>query len=218
MTNIPRNLRNNLISYANYTVGKSDKEQESFNRGLAKYLAQNGSAVYNRSNLDELSRINSKLALVIKKSRYDDLFDDFVNSGYIDIKTLDSEKGLREALKNSIEKNPNLKGFKDRTPRRFKTLVSEFVSGMVDTKRGTRIVQQERKAVIVTTDNFEEYQRRVNERQQEKFRELVRRSNAVAIFNKKIGREQLIYRDRKQRYRDINTGRYAPRPSQLQLR
>ena len=218
MSSIPRQQRNNLITYANYVVGNSTTEKLSYQQGLVKYLEQNASAVYNRQNLEDLSRINSSLAIAIKKSRYDDLFDDFVQSGYIDTDSLDSEDGLRQALTKSLEKNPNLKSYKDSTPRRFRNLVGDFLRGMLDTKQGTRIIQQERRAVLVTPDNFEEYQRRVNERQQEKFRDLVRRSNAIAVYNKRLKREQLIYRDRKRRYRDINTGRYAPRSSQLTFR
>lgn len=217
MSKVPRNLRNNIISYVAYLAGNTPGKKEQYDRNLIMYLQQNASSSYNKNNLDDIKSINSQLAIAIKKSRYDDLFEDFVKSGYINPRELDGEDSLRESLKNSMDKNPNLKKYEQRTPRKYNGLIRQFIDGMINTEDGQKIISKGQRAVLISDSTIDDYRKKVKESQQEKFERLVRENKAVAIFDKKTKQERVVYAD-KNKYRDLNSGRFAKRPKQLQLR
>jgi hypothetical protein len=218
MTNIPRNLRNNIISYANYVTNNTPGRGRNFQDSLIQYLRENAASSYNRENIGTFERLNSELAVKIKKARYDDLFEDFVQSGYIDLSSIEGEDDLREALSQSLIKNKNLSKFKDSTPRKFQRMIKEFVAGMSDAKRAVKLLEEERRAVMVNEDNKERYEDVVKKERRIKFERLVRQNRVVGRYDAKTKKESVIYRDKKGRYRDINSGAFVKQPRQLSLK
>lgn len=220
MSNIPRNLRNNLINYGFFVSEYPDspRDNQRFKQDMLKYVQRGGNSNYNKGSLASINSINPSLSLQIKKARYDDLFEDFVKSGYIDLDEIDSQEDLREELEKALSNNPAFSEFKGKTPRRFKSMANQFFRGMKESAGGKKFTSRRRTAVIINNDNFNSFESRVNQRQREKFKKLVNNNNAINIFNKKTKGQQVIYKDPMGRFRDINTGRYAPKPTQLTFR
>lgn len=210
---VPIADRGNLLSYIDDVRTAARKEvREKIGRAKIRYIRNSGGKNYNKENLNILEATSKPLSIVVKKRRYDDLFEDFME--YLDEDKLYEPNTLKDELKDLFDKNPRMDEFRRKNQKGYDGMVDSLSEKFLRTGKAQEFFD-EKSVERLSPERKTVYISKVNKKQQPRWHDLVAQKRAYKIFNPKIKELQLIYQDKQDKYRDINSGRFAPRPSNL---
>lgn len=214
-----RSKRNNLLAYIGNVQGSATTQEARARimRSTARYIREGGGSAYNKENLNTLQFVNRPLSQSVKRRRYDDLFEDFIEFGYLDAEDINTKEDLQEQLSQALNRNPGFDRFKRKAPNRFDRMLSRLSARFFETSTvqgflRDKKVEKLRPATAQRSEVFVPDQRR------ERFRRLVRdeQVQVFRVFDEQNRRQRIIFLDRAvMRFRDLNTGRFAPNPERL---
>lgn len=213
---VPVEDRGNLLKYIDNVRAAARKEvREKIGRAKIRYIRNSGGKNYNRENLNILEATSRPLSVVVRKRRYDDLFEDFME--YLDEDKLYEPQSLKEELTSLFDKNVRMEDFRRKNRSGYNKMISGLTSRFLATGKAQEYFD-EKNVEQLSPERKTVYISKVKKKQRERWNELVSQKKAYKIFNPRQKAIQLIYQDAKDKYRDINTGRFAPRPSKLRKR
>lgn len=205
--------RGNLLAYIDNVRDAARKDvKEKIGRAKIRYLRNSGGKSYNKQNLNILEATSRPLTLVVKKRRYDDLFEDFME--YLDEDKLYSPDTLKDELRQLFDKSKRFDDFRERRVKNYTAMIDNLTDKFLATRRAQEYFD-EKTVERLTPARSTVYTKRIKKKQQDKWQKLVGQEKAYKIFNKQKKETQFIYEDKKARYRDINTGRFAPSPTTI---
>lgn len=205
--NVRREERGNLLAYIDNVRRNAKREaREKISRAQVRYVMNGGTAAYNKQNINILQATNKTISLVVKKRRYDDLWEDFME--YLDEDAIYSKKDLREQLDEALGKNKNFEDWREKKPGSFNNMTSRLTEGLIATGRAQEFLQ-EKNVEQITPERSSLYEKQVKNK--EKFKSLVAQRKLYRVFNEQRKEQQLVYKTNKT-WRDLNTGRFGTNP------
>ncbi len=215
MSNVPRKQQSNLFSYFDFAKGKV-KPEISRRIEQTKIRAQMDGMTgqYNSENRAILRNVPNGRTLdkIFSRKRYEDIWENMIE--YEEIRDIKDPKKLEEGLTNLFNR-----GSKKNASRNASKLSREFLK--------TETVKEYFRQV-----NFEQVRPelvksrlppriRKDEARSKRISGFAKQNNLFKIFNPRTNKEQLIFGAKTKRnvlrYRDVETGRFAPNPLKVKL-
>lgn len=205
--NVPRENRGNLLAYIDNVRRNAKREaREKISRAQARYVMNGGTGTYNKQNINILQATNKNISIVVKKRRYEDLWEDFME--YLDEDSIYSKKDLREQLEDALGNNKHFKEWREKKPGNFNNMTTRLTESLAATGRAQSFLE-ETNVEKITTTRATLYEKQVKNKQ--KFKEFVAKGEAWRVYNRKKKINQFVYKQGKN-WREIGTGQFSVNP------
>lgn len=217
MSQVPKDLRSNSIAYAETVEGFNQGDRQ---KSIMQFIRAGGDATYDRTSQLIWNRVNPRLGKAISKSRYDDLFEDFVELGVLDIDDVKNPEDFRDTVEEALRNNTKFESFQNRNPSRFKGMVDKLAKQFL---RTGRVVER---AVASNVEELSELRARevaksFKEPRREKLVGQAKKMELFRVFDEQKGEDRIVRKNARGRWYDVRTGGFISnrlRPADVKKR